>query len=342
MKGLGREAAVVAVALLAAMAVASALILAYGQSPAHVYAVMLERTWGDRYGLGQVIFRATPLVWTGLAVAVAFRAGLFNVGAEGQLAVGALATAVTGAALPAWMPAPIAVTACVVAGALAGALLGAIPGALKARFGAHEVINTIMLNFIAQAFVLWAGRRALFVAETVHTPPIATSARLFSLHLADSAASGAFLLAVVAAVGCAYLFARTRRGYEMRAVGLAPGAAEAGGISVARTVIVAMTISGGLAGLVGTGMVLGYKGYYEEGMGSGAGFMGIAVALVARSQPLAIVPAALFFGTLAQGGLAANALVPKELIDVATGVVILAVAVASAELRRLLPARDEA
>lgn len=324
----------VAIALLIALAVASVLILVYGQSPAHVYAVMLGHTWGDAYGLGQVLFKSTPLIFTGLAVALAFQAGLFNIGAEGQLMVGAFFMALVGVRCGG-LPAPIAVSLCLIAGALAGALLGALPGWLRARFGSHEVINTIMLNFIAQALVLWAGRRWVFVEQTVHTPAIADSARLPSLGLAGSAASVGFVVALAAAVVVHALIRRTRLGFELRALGQNAAAAAASGIAIGRTIVVAMALSGALAGLVGAGTVLGYKGYYEEGIASGSGFMGIAVALLGRNRPLAIVPAALLFGTLAHGGLAVNALVPKEIVEVIQAIVILAIAASSSDLQRL-------
>jgi general nucleoside transport system permease protein len=334
-----RDAALVALALLIAMTVASVLILVYRQSPARVYRVMLTHTWGDVYGFGQVLFKATPLIFTGLAVAVAFQAGLVNIGAEGQMMVGAFAMACVGAGLPAGTPAVLALPAVLLAGALAGGLLGALPGYLKARFGAHEVINTIMLNFIAGALVLWAGRRYAFVPQNLHTRPVVPGAALPGLGLADSAASLAFILALVAAAACAWFLRRTRRGFELRALGKGPEAAEAGGVAVGSTIVLAMTLSGALAGLVGAGTVLGYKGYFEEGIGSGAGFMGIAVALLARSRPLLVIPAALLFGTLAQGGLEAGQLVPKEIVEVIQGVIILVVAATSAELRRAAPAR---
>ena len=329
-----RAATSIAIALLIAMAVASVLILAYGQSPAHVYAVMLGHTWGDVYGLGQVLFKSTPLIFTGLAVALAFQAGLFNIGAEGQLMVGAFFMALVGAHCTG-LPAPIAVSLCLIAGALAGALLGALPGWLRARFGSHEVINTIMLNFIAQALVLWAGRRFFFVEQTVHTPPIADSARLPSLGLAGSAASVGFVVALIAVVAVHGLVQRTRLGFELRALGQKAAAAAAGGIAIDRAIVIAMALSGALAGLVGAGTVLGYKGYYEEGIASGSGFMGIAVALLARNRPLWMVPAALLFGTLAHGGLAVNALVPKEIVEVIQAIVILAIAASSSDLQRL-------
>jgi ABC-type uncharacterized transport system permease subunit len=314
-----------ATALLTAMLVASALILIAGESPARVYALMLSRTWGDAYGLGQVIFRGTPLIFTGLAVAVAFQGGLFNIGAEGQLAVGSLACGVIGASLPAATPAPLAILACALAAAAAGGLFAAVPGALKAKTGAHEVITTIMLNFVASALVIGIGRRGLFVAETVHTAPVVPGARIASLG-AESAASWAFFIAVAVAIACQAALMRTRRGFELRVLGGNLGAAEAAGVPVGTTIVAALAISGGLAGLAATGTVLGYKGYFEAGLGAGAGFLGIAVALLARNAPWAIVPSALLFGTLAQGALAANALVPKEILDVIEGVVIFALA----------------
>ncbi|MBN2357811.1 MAG: ABC transporter permease [Deltaproteobacteria bacterium] len=329
-----RAATSIAIALLIAMAAASLLILAYGQSPGHVYAVLLGHTWGDRYGLGQVLFKSTPLIFTGLAVAVAFQAGLFNIGAEGQLLVGGLAMALVGARCGG-LPAPLAIGLCLAAGALAGAALGALPGWLRARFGAHEVINTIMLNFIAQALALWLGRRFFFVEQTVHTPAIADCARLPALGLAGSAASVGFALALLAAIAVHGLMRHTRLGFELRALGQSATAAAAGGVAIGRAIVVAMALSGGLAGLVGAGTVLGYKGYYEEGIASGSGFMGIAVALLGRNRPLWIVPAALLFGTLAHGGLAVNALVPKEIVEVIQAIVILAIAASSSDLQRL-------
>lgn len=318
----------VATALLSAMLVASLLILFYGESPLSVYGLMLARTWGDAYGLGQVVFRATPLIFTGLAVALAFRGGLFNIGAEGQLALGSFACGLVGASLGADLPAPLAVVFCILAAAAAGGLWGALPGLLKARFGAHEVITTIMLNFVAQAFILGAGRRGLFQTETVHTAPIVAAARLPALG-AGSAGSFAFLLALLVALGCHLFVTRTRHGFELRALGRSAPAAEAAGVNIGATTVLVMAASGALAGLVAAGTVLGYKGYFEAGLGSGAGFMGIAVALLARNVAWAVVPAALFFGTLAQGALAANALVPKEIIEVIEAVIVLALALGS-------------
>jgi simple sugar transport system permease protein len=155
-----RELRTIALALLVAMLAGSVLILVYGQSPARVYGLMIARTWLDAYGFGQLLFRATPLVFTGLAVALAFRAGLFNIGAEGQLAAGSMAAGIVGASLPPATPAIVAIPACLAAAAAAGGVVGGIPGVLRARFGAHEVIVTMMMNFVVSGAILWLGKAA--------------------------------------------------------------------------------------------------------------------------------------------------------------------------------------
>ena len=329
-----REAYIICVALLVAMGVGSGLIMLVGKSPLQVYGLLFARTWGDWGGLGQVVAKATPLIFTGLAVAVAFRCGLFNIGGEGQMIVGAFAMALVGAWLPAATPTVVALVVALCAGAACGAVLGAIPGALRAYTGGHEVINTIMLNSIAAAVVLWAGNAGLFVDQT-HTPTIIAQAQLPKLGFAGSAANVSFLLALVCAGSVWYFLARTRRGYEWRAVGLNAKAAQTAGVRLKATIIGAMAVSGALAGLAGSHYVLGYKHYFENGVGRGVGFMGIAVALLGRNHPVGIVLAALLLATMAHGGLEISGHVPKEIVDVLQAVIILAVAAASADVRRV-------
>ena len=330
------------VALLIALVAGDLLILAFGQSPAAVFGMLLEGTWGNAYGFGQVLYKATTLICTGLAVSVGLRAGLFNIGAEGQLAAGAFAAALAGLWLPSGTPALFAVPLAIVAAMLAGGATGLVPGVLKARFGAHEVIVTIMLNFIVLALLNWVIASHLHVPETLHTPEIVAGkvSRLSALVPAfhGSAANFTLVVALAASIGVWWLLFRSRMGFDLRATGLQPDAAEYGGIRIRRVWIWAMTLSGALAGLGGINFVLGYKHYYEEGLAGGFGFLGIAVALVGRNHPLGIVLAALFFATLSQGGLAINALVPKQFVEVLQGVVILAVAAAVPEVRRLLRA----
>lgn len=329
-----------ALGLALAVLVGNVLILAVGGSPLRVWSILLAGTWGNSYGIGQVLFKATPLALAGLSVAVAYRAGLFNVGAEGQLSFGALTTTLAGLALPAGTPWVVALPICVLAGMAGGGIVGAVPGVLKARFGTNEVIGTIMLNFIVLGTIQWLlSPDRLAEPETTSTAAVIGGARIPRLAtwlpaLRGSAASFAILAALLAAAGVHALFTRTRLGFELRAQGASPPAAEAGGIAPARSVVVAMTLSGAIAGLVGLNNVLGYKGYYEAGFSAGIGFMGLAVAMLGRSHPAGVLLAALLFGTLSQGALAIHAVVPKELVDVLQAVVILSVVATSGDVLR--------
>ena len=328
------------VALLVALICGDLLILSYGQSPAAVYRLLLEGTWGNAYGFGQVLYKATTLAFTGLAVSYGLRAGLFNIGGESQLAAGGFAAALTGLALPMGAPLVIALPLCMIAAGAAGGVVGAVPGYLRTRFGAHEVITTIMLNFVVLALLNWFIAGHLHVPETLHTPEIHAGVlpRLSDIdsRFHGSAANLALVVAVVVALAVWFYLFRARGGYELRAVGLQPDAAEYGGISVGRVWMRAMTWSGVIAGVGGINYVLGYKHYYEDGFASGAGFLGIAVALVGRNHPIGVLVAAFFFATLSQGGLAIHAFVPKQMMDVLQGVVIIAVAMSVPEVTRVL------
>ena len=328
--GVSKRALLLALSPLAAVALAliagGVFIAAIGQPPLEIYGLMFSQSLGTGYGLGQTLFKATPLIFTGLAVALGFRAGLFNIGAEGQLTLGGLAAALVGAALPGW-PAPLLLPLCLLAAAAAGTAWGAIPGALKGRFGAHEVINTILLNFVAYALVSYIGRFT-FQTATVRTATVGAGAWLPRLDvllpaLHGSPANLSLAIGVVMAALTGLLLFRTRLGYALRAVGLNAPAAEYGGISIGRTQALAMALSGGLAGLGGCNFVLGYKHFFEQGFSGGAGFLGIAVALLANNRPAGVVVAALFFGALSYGGLVINERVPKELVEILQALVIL-------------------
>jgi ABC-type uncharacterized transport system permease subunit len=333
---LRREGAIAGIALLVAVAAGSLLIIAAGRSPLEVWSAMAVRTLGDPYAVGQVLFKATPLVFTGLAVAVALRAGLFNIGGYGQVVAGCLATAALGAALPPGTPSLVAVPLCLVAAAVAGGGLGAITGALRAYRGAHEVIVAIMLNAIVAASALWIGGAGLFVGESTRTAPIVAGAQLPALGIAGSAANASIVLAIAAAVGVAWLAARTRWGLDWRAVGQNAGAAEAAGIDVRRAWVASMALSGALAGLAAANYVLGYKHAYEDGVGRGAGFLGIAVALLGRGHAAGVIAGALLLGFLSHAGLVVADLVPKELVDVLQAVIVLAVAGTAPAVRKRL------
>jgi simple sugar transport system permease protein len=306
---------------------------AFGVAPLATLAAALSGTWGTPYGIGQVLFKATPLVFTGLSFEVGFRAGLFNIGAEGQLALGSLAAGWVGAILPAGTPWILGIPACVAAGMLVAALVALLPALMRARLGVHEIISTIMLNRIVDgilpfALVTLLGATSLRTADLV---PGASLPKLSGLvpAFAGSAASAAFPLAVAAAFAVDAALRRTRAGREMRWTGQNADACRAEGIDVPRRLVQAMLLSGALAGAAMTATVLGYKGYYELGLGANAGFTGIAVALLGRGHPLGIVLAAVLFGTLQQAGLSINAHVPKEAMDVLTACTIVIVAVAN-------------
>jgi simple sugar transport system permease protein len=328
------------VALLVAAIVGDILILSFGQNPGTVYRLLLEGTWGNAYGLGQVLYKATTLTFTGLAVAVGLRAGLFNIGAESQLAAGGFLAALVGLVLPSGLPAILTLPVYLVAAAIGGGIVGGVPGALKAKFGAHEVITTIMLNFIVLALLNYLTATHLKVPGSLHTEEIRAgslprlSAFVPAFH--GSAANLVIFIAILAAVLTGWYLFRTRRGFELRATGLQPEAAEYGGVDVGGVWWRALVLSGALAGIGGLNFVLGYKHYYEDAFASGAGFLGVAVAIVGRNHPIGVVLAALVFATISQGGLAVNAVVPKQMVEVLQAVVIIAVAASVPEVRRLL------
>jgi simple sugar transport system permease protein len=322
-----RQAIAPVASVLAALVVGGAFIAAVGQNPLTVYGAMVAGVFGNAYGWGQVLFKATPLIFTGLAVAVGFRAGLFNIGAEGQAYLSAFAMGAIGGWLAPSLPPLLVTPLLLVVGVVVGGLYGAIPGFLKARFGAHEVINTIMLNFVAFALVNYWGHSA-YVAETVHTVGLPQPAMLPRLDVwfpffRGSPVNVSLLLALAVATGVGYLLWRTSFGYELRGVGHNAPAAEYGGVNVPAMWTKTMAISGALAGLVGANFVLGYKGYFESGFTTGVGFLGIAVALLGRTHPAGVIIAAIFFGALSHGGLVINTLVPKELVEILQAIVIL-------------------
>ncbi len=332
-----------AVAILLSFVAGGIFILAIGENPFRIYFIMFSEAMGTSYGWGQIIFKMTPLIFTGLAVAFAFRAGLFNIGAEGQLYVGAMMTAVAGylfRSLPPFFLIPI----CILAGALGGGVWASIPAVLKARLGVHEVINTIMMNFIAMALVNYILMAHFAVPETVHTPKIGVGGHLPRLSvivpaLRASPANFSFLIALLMALLVWFIIFKTRFGYEIRACGFNPTASRFAGISVPWTTFWTFLISGALAGLVGTNFVMGYKHYFEEGFASGIGFMGIAVALLGQNHPLGVILAASLFGILAHGGLVINAYIPKELIDILQAIVIIFMVALSSILKSILVAR---
>jgi general nucleoside transport system permease protein len=334
-----RLSAVVIPVVAAAIGMSAGVLLAalLGAPPGRFLGLMLGDTLGSGYGIGQVLFRATPLIFTGLAAAIPFRAGFFNIGAEGQMAVGGFVMALVGIHLRA-IPGPWLWVICVASAALAGAVWGGIAGFLKARTGAHEVIATILLNFIAAALINYFLNRFYALPETVRTAELGPGAwmpRVSDLVGAfrGSGVSAAFLFAVVAAIGCDLVLMRTSLGFAWRILAGGSRRARYARLSPARLTVLAMSFGGALAGMGGVSYILGSKHYFEEGFTGGAGFVGIAVALLARNRPAAVPATALLFGLLAQGGLAVNSIVPREIVDLLVAIVLFVFIVMDARAR---------
>jgi simple sugar transport system permease protein len=303
------------------------ILVVSGADPFRSYAALAQGAFGSGQTISRTLEKATPLMLSGLAVAFAFKAGLFNIGAQGQLIFGAITSAWLGysiTGLPWYLHAPLAL----LGGAVAGGLFGAIPGALKAYTGAHEVITTIMLNFVAinitdyLADGPWKDPTPGNIVA--RTPAVLPSARLEDLGIIPVG----FLIALLCAVGAWWLLWKTTIGFEIRTVGLNPHAARYAGIRVARTVILTMVLSGVLAGLGGSIETMGIIGRFQPGFNTGLGFEGITIALLGKTHPLGVVPAALLVGAMKAGAnqMQFSAGVPAEIIDVIQALILFFVA----------------
>jgi simple sugar transport system permease protein len=309
-----------------------------GEQPLHVLAIIFHSAFGSRNDLGMTLYYSTPLIFTGLSVAVAFQAGLFNIGAEGQLNVGTLAATFAALMVPGLPPviAPVFALAC---GMLAGGFWAWIAGWLRTRRGSHEVITTIMLNFIASALVSWAVTAKLQnpASQNPETLPVAESyffraADPLARWFGDAPVSLAFPAAVLIAILVWVFLFRTARGFELRACGQSEDTAAASGIDVARTRQLAMFLAGALAGCVALGEVFGGVGRFKLGFSPDYGFIGIAVALLARSNPIGILFSAFLFAALHKGAADLDVEtdnVTRDLSLVIQALVILAVAILS-------------
>lgn len=277
--------------------------------------------------LTETLTIAAPLIFAGLGIGLTFRVGLFNIGGQSQLVLGAVFGAWVGFALN--LPPFVHVALVVLAAALGGAIAGAIPGVLKARFGAHEVISTIMLNNTSRYFLLWLLGTGAFISATPQVSPgLAETARLplllggsFRLHLG-------FVLALLTAVVLWWLVERSVLGFQMRAVGANPEAAGTAGMSVRKILVVSMALSGALCGLAGAMQVAGTEGKLTSSVYGTIGFDAITVALLGRSRPFGTVLAGILFGALAAGGriMASRAGTEAELVTVLQAVIVLLIA----------------
>lgn len=291
--------------LLVAMGLALGLSVSWfaGESPLRVARVLWHSAFGSPYDFGMTLFYTTPLLLTGLAVALPFRAGLFNIGAEGQLQMGALACAAFAILAPG-LPSPVAPILAGLAAFLAGAFWGWIPGWIRARRGGHEVITTIMMNFIAAGVASYLTLYR-FRNPDSQNPETAIIAEAFQLKpfaaFGEAPVTWALPFAILLAVLLHLFLARTLPGFAMRATGENERAARFGGMDPGRVRMLTMALAGGIAGLVGIGEVLGNAHRFRLGFSAEYGFTGIAVALVARGSPFGVILSAFLFGALHKG-----------------------------------------
>ncbi|MFW5790043.1 MAG: ABC transporter permease [Bacillota bacterium] len=319
-------------------------VLLTEESPATAYEALYFGAFGNFGNILNTLWRSTPLILTGMAFAIPFRGGLINIGAEGQFVIGGFAAGFVGfyfTSLPGFVHLPLAI----LAGVLAGALWAGLSGWLKAKMDVNEVISTIMLNYIAIALTIKYGINRLRTSSRMATPEIMDSAKLIrfkdmadsnfwsSLPFVELFADPAirlhlnFIFTLIIAVILWYVLFKTSIGYEFRAVGLNPDAAEYGGINANKTIIYTMLIGGAVAGLGGAGEALGTHLSFIQGMDAGYGFTGIAVGLIGQTHPIGVIFGGLLFGALNQGGLEMQfAGVPSEIVNIIQALVIFFIA----------------
>jgi general nucleoside transport system permease protein len=347
------QAGALLLALVISLAIGALIIILYGENPITVYGAILEFAFRDATSFGTVLSIATPLIFSALAVAVCFKAGLFNIGVEGQFLIG-MVTATWAALHLDFLPGALLVIAVLVFAMLGGMAFAAIPAVLKVKTGAHEVVTTIMLNGIAVSFLAWALNGPLKYTLTegsfnvdLRSDKFADNALVPNIGEALGMKSSAdfsllFFLALVAAGLVWFLFKRMRLGYEARAVGSSPGSAQAGGISIGAVQIKLFLISGALAGLIGMQQLLVDKGALVQNYEAQLGFVGIGVAFLGQNNPIGIIFAAIFWAVLSRGesALQINTEVPREFVIILQGIFIMTVVIVYQVARRWVARRQ--
>ena len=323
--------------LVVAFLVAGLVVLIVGESPLRAASLLVQGAFGYGEGIGFTLYYATNFIFTGLAVAVAFHCGLFNIGGEGQAYIGGLGVAFACLALDGIFPWFLTFPVAVAAAALFGAAWAFIPGWLQAKRGSHVVITTIMFNFIAASLMVYmlvevvkplgsmAPQTRTFEAGG-QLPRLDWLLSAFGFDIGGAPFNLSFILALAAAVFVWWLIWRTRLGYEIRTMGASPSAARYAGIPEAKIIVITMLISGALAGMMALNPIMGDQHRLQLDFVTGAGFVGIAVALMGRSHPVGIIPAAILFGVLYQGGAEISFEMPqisRDMITIIQGLVIL-------------------
>jgi len=323
--------------LVVAFLISGLVVVFAGENPFKAAYLMVSGAFGSGEGIGYTLYYATNFIFAGLAVAVAFHAGLFNIGVEGQAYVGGIGVAAAALTFDATLPWYLVFVLAIIGGAIMGALWALIPAWLQAYRGSHIVITTIMFNYISYALMLWMlinvykplgsmAPQSRTFGPGGELPKLDWLLAIFGLNNGNSPFNLSFLLALLAAFLVWVLIWRSRLGYEIRTLGHSPGAARYAGIYEKRITIITMLISGGLAGLLAINSIMGDQHRIQQEFVSGAGFVGIAVALMGRSHPIGIVLASVLFGMLYQGGAEIAFDMPnisRDMIVVIQGLVIL-------------------
>jgi simple sugar transport system permease protein len=327
-----KEIAYPLVAILISFIVGGILVYSFGKNPVVAYSALFKGSLGDWNKFGETLVTVTPLILTGLSIAFGFRCGLFNIGVEGQFIMGSVAAVWAGWAF-AGLPAIIHVSLTLLVGAMVGGLWASLIGWLKAKVGSHEVINGIMMNYIAMYTSNYIVMNVLNEPQKAYSFAIADTAKLWRFSQAfeklnHSRLNLGIILALLVALAAYYILNKTVSGYEIRAVGYNPHAAEYGGISVKKNIILAMVISGLFAGFAGAIMTTGVQYRVNNLFGfTGYGLDGIAVALVGNNHPIGVILSAFLFGVLQKGGpLMQIQGIPKEVVGIIQGIIILFVA----------------
>jgi general nucleoside transport system permease protein len=324
------------VAILIALLVGGILIAIAGSNPFNAYIILFQDSLTNYYGFGNTLTKATPLLLASLGILLALKGGQFNIGGEGQIYLGGLGSTLIGLFLTG-LPSILHIPLALVGGFLLGAIWGIIPGYFKAIRGVNEVITTLLLNYIAINLISYLVQNPLGEpgAPSPYSPILAESARLFII-LPKTQAHAGIIVAILAAVFVWILLQKSTIGYQIEVVGHNPQAARYGGISVEKTIILAMALSGGLCGLAGACEVMGLKYRLFENFSPGYGFDAIAIALLSRNNVLGIVLTSLFFGALRSGAnvMQRSAGVPVTIVYVIQGLTLLFITISFAIERR--------
>ena len=319
----------VSLSFVSTIVIVSVFLLMINKNPVEIFSLIFSEVFASGYGIGQTLFKATPLIICGCGLAVCFHASIFNIGAEGQLNAGSFIIALVALKFGS-LPFPALFILCIICGFIVSGVFGLIPAYIKIKKDVSEVITTIMLNFIVLALVNYFLIDFFAVKSTMRTEKIADDNMISKLSeifpfFQGSSVNLCFILALILAVLTYIFIYKTKFGYKLRAVGFNQTASKYIGLKTNSIVMISFFIGSGITSLVGINYIMGYKGFYELGFSNNIGYTAIAVALLAKNNPLGIIFSALLFAILDYGGLAVNQIVPKEIMLVVQGMIILSI-----------------